>query len=94
MSTVIAGQAELSTWPTSFRTVAGMVPTRSSVVAVTSQVTFGTFAGTRPYTSRSKSSTISGRRLVHQTSGVVTRPPSLRTNGSGKVGYGLAFASS
>ena len=94
MSTLIAGQAELSTWPTSFLVTTGKSPTFSCVVLTTSHVTFGAFAGTRPYTSRSKCSTISGRRSFHHISADVTCSPSSVTSGSGSVGYGFAFASS
>ena len=63
-------------------------------VLVTVQVTFGTFLGTRPRTSRSKSSTISGRRCFHHISAVVTFLPFFRVKTSGRFGKGLARASS
>ena len=57
-------------------------------------VTFGVLLGTRPYTSRSKSSTISGRRSFHQSSGVVTFCPFFNVSGSGRSGNGFALAGS
>ena len=48
MSTVIAGWAELSTWPTTRRATTGWPPTVVSTVSATVHVTFGTSAGTRP----------------------------------------------
>ena len=73
MSTVIAGQAELSTCPISRLPFAGKLPTSPPVTFETTvQVTFGTLAGTQPTTSRSKSSTISGRRRFHHISAVLT----------------------
>src|SRR6185295_15602108 len=62
MSTVIAGYDELSTWPTSCFAMTGIPATWAFTVRFNSQVTAGTRGGTRPNTSRSKSSTISGRR--------------------------------
>src|ERR1039458_2577472 len=62
ISTVIAGNDELSTWPVSALPITGRPATVAVIVFVTVHVTFGTFLGTRPSTSRSKSSTISGRR--------------------------------
>ncbi|MEI9903368.1 MAG: hypothetical protein WDN06_04875 [Asticcacaulis sp.] len=53
-------------------------------------VTFGVSAGTRPYISRSRPSTISGRRCCHHWSAVVTFPPFFRVRISGQSGYGLA----
>jgi hypothetical protein len=44
----------------------------SLTVLVTSHLTFGVFFGVRPYTSRSKSSAISGRRCFHHISADVT----------------------
>src|ERR1017187_7611725 len=94
MLTVIAGYAELSTWPTIFLVTTGTSPFFSCVVPVTSQTTLGATLGTRPQTSRSKSSAISGRRLLHQTLADFTFLPFFSTSGSGSFGYGLAFASS
>ncbi len=74
MSTVIPGNAELSTWPTSCLPITGRPPTVDSTVRVTDHVTLGTFFGTRPSTSRSKSSTISARRLDHIAAVVTLRP--------------------
>ncbi len=93
ISTVIAGSAELSTWPTTLVAVTGTGPTFSASEAVTVQLTPGAPTGTRPRTSRSKPSTISARRLGH-IAGVVTRRPSFMTRGSGQSGKGLALASS
>ena len=56
--------------------------------------TSGTFRGTRPSTSRSKSSMISGRRCLIHASRVVTLRPFFSVRTSGRSGYGLAFASS
>src|SRR4051812_13102438 len=84
MLTVMAGHAELSTLPISAVVLLGTVgaaPPRppkprpfalGSSGGATSHVTLGTSLGTRPYTSASKYSTISGRRSFHQISGVVT----------------------
>src|SRR6266566_7109124 len=62
------------------------------LVLVTSQVTLGTFFGTRPYTSRSKSSWISARRAFHCLT-VVTLLPFFIVMSSGS-GYLFAVASS
>src|SRR5579883_3370277 len=86
ISTLIAGYDELSTCPANCFVIAAKSPLLVLDVLVTSQRTDGTFPGTRPYTSRSKSSTISGRLWFHHISGVVTRFPFFRTNGSGKFG--------
>ena len=94
MSTLIDGNAELSTRPTSDVVVTGRPPTFSAAVDATRHSTFGTVFGTRPYTSRSKSSTISGRRVSHQVFASVTRFPLLSTSGSGSFEWGPAFASS
>ena len=94
MLTSIAGNVELSTRPVSFFTTTGMPPSVSFVVDVTSHVTFGTFFGTRPSTSRSKSSTISGRRSFVHIAAVVTFWPLFSVSTSGRSGYGLAVASS
>src|SRR6185437_9718849 len=73
ISTLIDGQAELSTCPTSCFATTGTSPTtRSTAWVVIAQITFGAFFVTRPITSRSKSSTIAGRRCFHHISGVVT----------------------
>ena len=89
------GQAELSTVPRSCLAMTALLPTTRSVACVTTvHVTFGTFFGTRPKTSRSKSSTISGRRTFHHCAAVVTFWPSFVTSGSGKSGKGLALAGS
>ena len=65
-------------------------PTVAFTVLVTVHVTFGTFLGTRPSTSRSKSSTISGRRCFHHIAGVVTFLPffSVRTSGRIRIRIG------
>jgi hypothetical protein len=70
------------------------VPTVAFTVFATVHVTFGTFFGTRPSTSRSKSSTISGRRWSHQTLAVVTFLPFFNFKTSGRFGYGFAVLSS
>src|ERR1022692_1934470 len=48
MLTVIAGYAELSTWPTIFLVTTGTSPFFSCVVPLTSQTTLGVTLGTRP----------------------------------------------
>ena len=48
MSTLMAGWAELSTWPITRRATTGWPPTVVSTVSATSQVTFGILAGNRP----------------------------------------------
>ena len=63
-----------------------LVPTMPSTCFATVQVTSGTCPGTRPNISRSKSSTISGRRTFHHPPGVVTRCPFFDVSGSGKLG--------
>src|SRR5262245_42150 len=86
-STLIEGQAELSTCPTKCFALTGISPTtRSTAWVVISHVTLGTFWGTRPMTSRSKSSTISGRRLFHHVSGLVTFFPFRNVSASGRSG--------
>src|SRR5690242_18385191 len=93
ISTLMVGQAELSTCPTSCFATTGISPTtRSTAWVVIVQFTFGTFFGTRPKTSRSKFSTISGRGCFHRIPGVVTFCPFFRVSGSGGSGYGLALA--
>ena len=94
MSTVMPGYAELSTWPTSTLPMVGLSPTMPLAVSVTVHVTFGTDFGTRPSTSRSKSSTISGRRCLFHMSADVTFRPFFSVSGSGSIGNGLASASS
>jgi hypothetical protein len=87
MFTSIEGKAELSTRPVIFLPTTGLSPTTPSVTWFTTvQVTFGTSFGTRPKTSRSKSSTISGRRSFHHASGVATFPPFFNVRGSGRSG--------
>src|SRR5690606_34634513 len=86
ISTLIKGYALLSTWPTNFFAMTGMRPTRSLSTISTFQVTLGTFSGTRPYTSRSNTSTIPGLRVFHHIPGVVTFFPLLVTNISGNSG--------
>ena len=107
MLTVIAGYDELSTRPIScfVITATSLIgceapppnppPPIGSPVSLltTSHLTAGMFLGTRPYTSRSKSSLISARRAFH-CDAVVTRVPFSITSGSGSSGYGLAVASS
>ncbi|PYP75128.1 MAG: hypothetical protein DMD35_22315 [Gemmatimonadetes bacterium] len=93
MSTVIAGNAALSACPVSCVPITRRPPIVPVSVAVTAHVTFGASFGTRPITSRSKSSTISARRRV-QSRGVVTRCPFFSTSRGGRFGNGLAFASS
>ena len=61
MSTPIDGHNELSTCPASFFSITGKTPAFELTVLATIQVTLGALGGTRPSTSRSKSSTISGR---------------------------------
>src|SRR5579872_5503947 len=46
MSTLMAGAAELSAWPTNWRAVTGCAPTVVLTVLVTVQVIFGAFFGT------------------------------------------------
>src|SRR5262245_61445845 len=105
MLTEMSGQAALSTRPTSRLVTFGTVgagprppnprpPAGAAFAGATSHVTLGTSLGTRPYTSASKYSTISGRRSVHQASGVVTGLRALVTIISGRWGQGLALASS
>ena len=69
----------------------GYGPTLSLTVFVTVQVTFGTFAGTRPSTSRSKSSTISGRRLSNHISAEVTGCPFFSVRIGGIIGKRIRF---
>ena len=65
MSTVISGYAELSTRADQLLADRPARPPTSNVFRpLTVHVTFGTFFGTRPSTSRSKSSTISGPALL------------------------------
>jgi hypothetical protein len=99
MLTVMAGYEELSTRPISCLVITGTSligcgapppnppPPIGSPVSVltTSHVTAGVFLGTRPYTSRSKSSLISARRAFH-CAAVVTRRPLFMTSGSGRSG--------
>src|SRR5207248_8826064 len=94
MSTAIAGYEALSTWPTSCLATTAVRPTSSRSLLCTLQVTVGMSRGSRPYTSRSMSSTISGRRSVHHCSAVVTGLPFLRVRTSGRTGYGFASDSS
>ena len=86
MFTLICGYDELSTWPTSCLVIIGTPPLAPRVVLVTSQVTLGVSLGVRPYTSRSKSSRISGRRLSHHVCASVTFCPFFNSNGSGRFG--------
>ena len=83
ISTLISGQAVLSACPMSSLAMTGYGPTVSFTVLVTVHVILGAFGGTRPSTSRSKSSTISGRRCFHHISGVVTGRPSFSLRISG-----------
>src|SRR5580693_8703270 len=71
ISTLISGYAALSACPVSSRATTGYGPTWSLTVLLTTHVILGAFGGTRPSTSRSKSSTISGRRTLHHISAVV-----------------------
>ena len=84
ISTLIAGYAELSTCPTNCFSMTGKTPVFESVVVLTVQVTLGTFGGMRPSTSRSKSSTISGRRWFHHCSADVTFCPLFNVSASGR----------
>src|SRR5688572_8716112 len=86
ISTAIAGYEELSTWPISCFAITGRPATCACTVCFSSHFTAGTFAGTRPNTSRSKSSTISGRRCFHHASAVVTLRPLFKVRGSGRSG--------
>jgi hypothetical protein len=86
MSTAIAGYEELSTWPTNCFAITGTPATCVLTVCFNSHFTAGTLAGTRPITSRSKSSTISGRRCFHHASAVVTLRPFFNVSGSGRSG--------
>src|ERR1019366_2201012 len=86
ISTLIAGKDELSTWPVSALPITGRPATVSFTVLVTVHVTLGTLFGTRPNTSRSKSSTISGRRWLVHWAAVVTFLPFLRVRTSGRLG--------
>ena len=82
MSTAMDGYAELSTWPTSCLPTTRRPPTRAGVGRRRpSTSTFGTFFGMRPYTSRSKSSTISARRRAHRRA---RRRPSGRSSASAR----------
>ncbi len=90
----MSGYDELSTCPTSSLLMAGYVPTVVFAVSVTVHVTLGTFFGTRPITSRSKSSTISGRRCFHHIFALVTFLPFFSVNASGRFGKGFALDSS
>jgi hypothetical protein len=92
-STAIDGQAELSTWPTNCLPTTGKLPIVPRALSATVHVTFGTFGGIRPTTSRSKSSTISLRRSGHIAAAVTLRP-SFNVSASGRSGKGLASASS
>src|SRR3954453_23798424 len=83
MSTVTSGNAALSTGPTTSLPITGRPPTTNLSVRATFQLTFGTLAGTRPSTSRSNASTISGLRSFHQASAVATFLPLSRVSGSG-----------
>src|SRR4249919_3055980 len=94
ISTVRSGYAELSAAPISSLPTTGRPPTWNCSVRLTRHATVGTVRGTRPSTSRSKSSTISGRRCFHHASALVTFLPFLSVSGSGSSGYGLATASS
>ncbi len=71
-----------------------MPPSTPSAFSVTVHVTFGTFFGMRPMTSRSKSSAISGRRFSHHCFGVVTFLPFFSVRTSGIFGNGFASDSS
>ena len=86
ISTVISGCAELSTAPISSLPITRWPPTSNASVRLTRQVTFGTVRGTRPNTSRSNSSTISGRRCFHQAAAVVTLRPFFSVSASGRFG--------
>src|SRR6266542_4911821 len=88
ISTLISGYDALSTCPRSCFPITGCEPTIASADLVTSQVTFGAVFGTRPTTSLSKSSTISGRRWFHHCAFVVTFLPFFRVRTSGRSGYG------
>ena len=94
MSTSIAGYAELSTRADELAADDALPPISHSRVATTDHVDRRALAGTRPTTSRSKSSTISGRRSLHHASAVVTFAPFFSVSGSGRIGYGFASASS
>lgn len=92
--TDISGSEALSTCPANCFVMTGISPFVPEVLLVTSQVIAGMCFGVRPYTSRSKSSRISGRRCFHRLSAVVTRWPFFNLSGSGRTGKGLALASS
>ena len=92
--TLIDGYAELSACPINCFSMTGKTPAFESVLLFTVQVTLGTLDGMRPTTSRSKSSTISGRRSLHHCSADVTFCPLFNVSASGRSPYGLAFASS
>src|SRR5437879_8769493 len=92
-STLIDGYAELSTCPTNCFSTTGKTPAFESVVFFTAQVTLRALGGMRPTTSRSKSSTISGRRRFHHCSADVTFCPLFNVSASGRSPYGFAFAS-
>ena len=85
MSTLIDGHAELSACPTSCFSTTGKTPAFESLVLFTAQVTLGTLGGTRPSTSRSKSSTISGRRCCHHCSADVTFLPVFQRERVGQI---------
>src|SRR5689334_9595980 len=94
MSTLICGYDELSACPSRSFLTAEIFPTTVSVTLTTCQFTAGIFAGTRPYISLSKSSTISRRLFFHHVSALVTFFPFFNNNGSGKDVYAVAFDSS
>src|SRR6516164_10483474 len=94
ISTVASGKAELSAVPISSLPTTGRPPTLNCSVRLTRHATFGTFRGTRPSTSRSKSSTISGRRSFHHVSALVTFLPFSSVSASGRFAYGFASGSS
>src|SRR5271168_3875104 len=86
ISTLIDGHNESSTCPTSCFSNTGKTPAFVLLLLVTVHVTFGTLGGTRPSTSRSKSSTISGRLCCHHSVAVVTFLPLLSVRASGGSG--------
>ena len=86
ISTLIAGYDELSTCPISCFAITGTPAIDVVTVCFSSHFTAGTMRGTRPKTSRSNSSTISGRRCFHHVSALATVRPFFSVSGSGRSG--------
>ena len=84
--TSMSGAALLSTRAVSVVMRTGRPPTVESVTGELLQLTPGRTFGTRPSTSRSNPSMISGRRCMRQAFAVSTRLPLLSRSGSGQSG--------